>query len=85
MGGEVFKEGAKTKILEPGAGQGRDTSFFAKNGFEVYSLDYSKNGIQVIEQKDRENGLSEHVTTSQLKGDLFQKCSLGPLLEKVKN
>jgi Methylase involved in ubiquinone/menaquinone biosynthesis len=62
---ETFRKEGKTKILELGAGQGRDTLFFAGNGFEVCSLDYSKNGIQVIRQKARENGLSEHVTTLQ--------------------
>ncbi|WP_292470708.1 class I SAM-dependent methyltransferase [Methanolobus sp.] len=62
---ETFKEEGKIKILELGAGQGRDTLFFVQNGFQVYSLDYSKKGIQVIEQKVRENGLSEHVTTLQ--------------------
>lgn len=62
---EIFKDGGKTKILELGAGQGRDTLFFAGNGLEVYSLDYSKNGIQVVERKAREYGLSEQVTTLQ--------------------
>ncbi|WMW23027.1 class I SAM-dependent methyltransferase [Methanolobus mangrovi] len=62
---ETFRKEGKAKILELGAGQGRDTLFFAGNGFEVYSLDYSKKGIQVIEQKARENGLSEHITTLQ--------------------
>jgi len=38
--GAAFKrEGAK-KILELGSGQGRDTLFFARSGFQVHALDY---------------------------------------------
>lgn len=62
---ELFKEKGKTKILELGAGQGRDSLFFARNGFEVYSLDYSKEGIESIKQKAQENGLSEYLTALQ--------------------
>ncbi|WP_235856263.1 class I SAM-dependent methyltransferase [Methanolobus halotolerans] len=60
---ELFKEEGRKKILELGAGQGRDTLFFARNGFEVCSLDYSEKGIRTIEQKIRDNELSEHVKT----------------------
>jgi SAM-dependent methyltransferase len=62
---ELFKEEGKTKILELGAGQGRDTLFFAKNGFEVYSLDYSRQGIECIDQRSRDMGLSGSITALQ--------------------
>lgn len=62
---ELFKEKGKTKIIELGAGQGRDSLFIAKNGFEVYSLDYSKEGIESIKQKAQENELSECLTALQ--------------------
>ena len=39
---DTFKKEGKTKILELGAGQGRDTLFFAKEDFEVCALDYCK-------------------------------------------
>lgn len=61
----IFKANRRTKILELGAGQGRDTLFFARNGFEICSLDYSSKGIQLIEQKACDNGFSEHVAALQ--------------------
>jgi len=62
---ELFKEEGRTKILELGAGQGRDTLFFANNGFEVYSLDYSRQGIECIDQRSRDMGLSGSITALQ--------------------
>jgi len=58
-----FKKEGKTKILELGAGQGRDTFYFARNGFHVHVLDYSKSGIEAITQKARKLGLSDLITT----------------------
>ena len=58
---EVFKKEGKTKILELGGGQGRDTVFFAKNGFKVYVLDYSRIGIEAVTKKAQRLGLSESV------------------------
>lgn len=56
---DLFKKEAKTKILELGAGQGRDTIFFAENGFELYALDYARSSIEAINKKARALGLSE--------------------------
>ena len=36
------------RVLETGAGHGRDTMFFASNGLEVEALDYSGRGIEII-------------------------------------
>lgn len=47
----IFKQEGKTKILELGGGQGRDTLFFAQNGFHVYVLDYSDTGIKEIKSR----------------------------------
>jgi len=58
---EVFKKAGVKKILELGGGQGRDTIFFAQNGFQVYVLDYSEAGIKIITEKVRAMGLSELV------------------------
>ena len=55
---ELFKkEGVKT-ILELGSGQGRDTLFFARNGFRVYALDYSEVATQTIGEKAEKADLS---------------------------
>lgn len=41
----AFLEDDKGLILELGAGQGRDTIYFASMGLRVYALDYSENGL----------------------------------------
>jgi SAM-dependent methyltransferase len=60
---ELFKQEGKTKVLELGSGQGRDTLFFARNGFKVYALDYSNQGIEAINEKAHELGLSHLIIT----------------------
>lgn len=62
---EVFKEEGKTKILELGGGQGRDTIFFAQNGFQIQVLDYSQPGIDAINQKAQQMGLSQRIKAKQ--------------------
>lgn len=62
---EIFKKEGKTKILELGGGQGRDTCFFAREGFFIHSLDYTENGTMAIKEKARENGLLDSVTSLQ--------------------
>jgi SAM-dependent methyltransferase len=59
---ETFKRSGSRRILELGGGQGRDTVFFALNGLEVVSLDYSESGVRVIGEKAGELGLSGCVT-----------------------
>ncbi len=58
----LFKQESKTKILELGCGQGRDTIFFAQNGFRVYAVDYTQSGVDAINQKARALGLDESIT-----------------------
>jgi SAM-dependent methyltransferase len=36
------------RVLELGAGHGRDAIFFASNGIEVIALDYSEKGIEIL-------------------------------------
>ena len=48
---ELFKNEGKINIVEIGGGQGRDTVFFARNGFQVTVLDYSEEGIKAIKEK----------------------------------
>ncbi len=59
---EVFEKEGKIRILELGAGQGRDSLFFAKNGFQVQAIDYSESAIQAINQKANSAGLSKSVS-----------------------
>ena len=48
---EQFKREGTLRILELGAGQGRDTLFFAKNQFHVVALDYSQAAVEAIDRK----------------------------------
>lgn len=59
---ELFQREGKKKLLELGAGQGRDTLFFARNGLQVTALDYSETGVQTIREKARAQGLSQTIT-----------------------
>jgi len=59
---EVFRTEGKSKILELGAGQGRDALFFARSGFQVTALDYSENAVEAISQKAEKLRLSRSVT-----------------------
>ena len=58
-----FKEENIKKILELGAGLGRDTIFFAKNKIKVEALDYSLTATKTIEKKAQESNLSDLVST----------------------
>ena len=60
---ELFKEKNIHKIVEIGAGLGRDTLFFAKNSIHTTALDYSPSGIDVINQKTKKNNLSNYISS----------------------
>lgn len=59
----LFKEKNIHKIVEIGAGLGRDTLFFAKNLIHTTALDYSSSGIDTINQKTKKNNLSNYIST----------------------
>ena len=60
---ELFKEHKIKKIIELGAGLGRDTIFFAKNSIYVEALDYSSSAIKVINEKAEKQNLSNYIST----------------------
>jgi len=60
---KTFKEKNINKIVEFGAGLGRDTLFFAKNSINVEALDYSPTAIKIINKKMLENKLSNLIST----------------------
>ena len=60
---KLFKESKISKIVEFGAGLGRDTLFFAKNSIHTTALDYSPSGIKVINQKTKKDNLMDHIST----------------------
>jgi len=60
---KTFKEKNIKKIVELGAGLGRDTIFFAKNSINVEALDYSPTAIKIINKKSIEHKLSNLIST----------------------
>ena len=58
-----FKKNNIKKIVELGAGLGRDTLFFAKNSINTEALDYSPAAIKTINKKAEENKLSSSIST----------------------
>ena len=60
---KLFKEQKIKKIIELGAGLGRDTIFFAKNSFHVEALDYSSSAIKIINEKAEKQNLSNYIST----------------------
>ena len=59
---EIFGKRNMKKILELGSGQGRDTLFFARNGFQLYATDYSEGGLDTIQKKAYSIGVSNTLT-----------------------
>ena len=57
----LFKREGVTELLELGGGQGRDTLFFAGNGFRVHVADYSDRAIEAISEKSRSLGLADSI------------------------
>jgi len=61
---KIFKEKNVKKIIELGSGQGRDTIFFAKNGFNIEALDYSFSAVKDIINKSKEYNLENSVNAN---------------------
>jgi ubiquinone/menaquinone biosynthesis C-methylase UbiE len=60
---KYFKEKKIKKIVELGAGLGRDTLFFGKNSIKVEALDYSSAAIKIINKKILENKLTNFISS----------------------
>ena len=63
---KTFKERNIKKIVELGAGLGRDTLFFAKNSINVQAIDYSPAAIKIINKK-----IEEHKLTNLASAKIF--------------
>ena len=59
----IFKEKNYSKIVELGAGLGRDSIYFGKNSINVTALDYSENGIKIINEKIKKENLTSSIST----------------------
>ncbi|MDH3444659.1 MAG: class I SAM-dependent methyltransferase [Deltaproteobacteria bacterium] len=58
---KFFVQEGECKIIELGAGQGRDTLLFAQRGFSICALDYAQSGLDIIKQKREGLGLTSSV------------------------
>ncbi|XOB41730.1 MAG: class I SAM-dependent methyltransferase [Candidatus Nealsonbacteria bacterium] len=54
---KIFKKHNVKKVLDLGSGTGRHVIYLAKNGFEVYGIDISEEGIKITKNWLRENEL----------------------------
>lgn len=62
---EVFKAGGVGDLLELGAGQGRDSHFFARQGFRVTALDYTSQAVEELAAKAASTGSIESLKAVQ--------------------
>jgi ubiquinone/menaquinone biosynthesis C-methylase UbiE len=58
---ELMKKIKGNKILELGCGEGKDSIFFAKNGYEIFSLDCSEKAIKSFEENIVKNNVQKLV------------------------
>lgn len=58
---EIFEREGSRRILELGAGQGRDTVLLAAKGFAIVALDYAQSGLRSIRQKSEALSRSQPV------------------------
>jgi SAM-dependent methyltransferase len=58
---ELFEREGKRKILELGSGQGRDTLFFARRGFQLTAADYSQAAVDTIVSKAQSSGVGDRI------------------------
>jgi len=62
---EAFAQGGIADVLELGAGQGRDTLYFARRGLHVHALDYAPGAVETIRSKADAAGIGELVRANQ--------------------
>lgn len=58
---QAFRTAGASLLLELGAGQGRDTLFFARAGFDVVAVDYADSAVKEIQRKAAEQHLDDRV------------------------
>jgi ubiquinone/menaquinone biosynthesis C-methylase UbiE len=61
----LFLAEGKQELLELGAGQGRDTLYFARSGLRVHALDYADSALEALRAKAHAAGFADAITVSQ--------------------
>ena len=59
----IFKENKLSNVIELGAGLGRDSIYLGKNSINLTALDYSENGLKILDQKIKNENLSSSIST----------------------
>jgi len=59
----LFKKESKNRLLELGGGQGRDTLFFARDGLQVTSMDYTQKAVETLASKAAAAGFNNRIRT----------------------
>ena len=59
----IFKENNYSKIVELGAGLGRDSIYFGKNSINVTALDYSRDHENNLNEKIKKENLTSSIST----------------------
>ena len=60
---DIFQENKLSNVIELGAGLGRDSIYLGKNSINLTALDYSENGLKILDQKIKNENLSSSVST----------------------
>ena len=60
-----FASAGVRRVLELGAGQGRDTLSFARRGFDVLALDYVESALTTIAEEAAAAGLADRIDIAQ--------------------
>lgn len=61
---EIFRANGAKDVLELGAGHGRDTLYFAREGFTVQATDFSATGLEQLKHAAQSKGLADRMTTA---------------------
>ncbi|MGG2461388.1 class I SAM-dependent methyltransferase [Streptomyces sp. RGM 3693] len=61
---EVFRTAGAERVLELGAGHGRDTLHFARAGFLVHATDFSPTALDQLRGATQDQDLGDRVTTA---------------------
>ena len=70
----------KKRIIDVGAGVGRHSLLFAKNGYQVTSFDSSESGLQIINERASAESLSLHTVCGDMRRMPFQDCEFDAAL-----
>lgn len=60
----LFRDAGAKRVLELGAGHGRDALYFATEGFTVHATDFSAAGLEQLRRAAQARGTAERVTTT---------------------